>query len=390
MKLVAERLPPPDAHASLTIARALARSEEFHKLSGKEEDGHKRPIRTELSDYLRRCWLGAKDDKKSTGQFPIPESVALEIGAAIERGGRYTDSLFYYEQIMRRYSSLKHAASLRWIACKEYQARNLDKSAERSGKDVTKASSELDREKFADEQIQFRRSADETWRRVMEARREMGLSATDPIDELPVMTGLPALLREILTVHEPAVAQAPEAASIPAPDPAMLSTAATHLEHEQEEVMAAEAEEVVAAPAMAPPEVEGSVTLKVDAVVAPDPVVVAVAPVANLTSAAGSWWPSDKLAPRSEWSVGDFRIVVIRKTHRINIEHRETGETVSILQGGREIQSDWEQRVDSTCPGIVRFDGVELWLDLGGIDHDTVRVGFARLGIAIQVNLAAK
>jgi hypothetical protein len=93
------------------------------------------------------------------------------------------------------------------------------------------------------------------------------------------------------------------------------------------------------------------------------------------------------MAAQTEWNIGKYRIRVIRKTRRINIEDTETGETVSVLQGGTDIQSEWDFQTDELQPGIIRFIGTEVWLDTGEVDRGIMRVGFSGLGLAFQVNL---
>lgn len=388
LKVITDRHAPPDETVALIIARALARSDAFQALSGKEVDNHKRPIRNELTDFLRRCYLGSKDDKRSTGLYPIPEAFALDIGAAFERGGRYTDSLFFYEYVMRRLPALKEAASLRWIASKEHQARTLERAEERLGKDKVKASTDAEREKLNDEMIPLQRNAQEARKRVTDARREMGLSLAETLDELPVLSGLPLLLRELMTFREAAPAPAP---TLPAArDRAQMSPETGEA---AEAPVAAAGEGVPEAGPDLPLEPMEPVSDEASRPAAPDiaPPAVPERPTSVVAepavAVAETWWPDEKLAPRAEWLIGDYRMVVIRKTRRINIEHTDSGETVSLLHGGTEIQSDWDFQTNDNHPGIVRFTGLDLWLDTSAVAAGVIRIGIARLGLAFQVDI---
>ena len=430
LKVLVDRQTPPDEETTLIVARALARSDDYNKLSGsdvlldnhmfdndissdsktssgrKNASGRKkdqqRPIRTELSDFLKRSYLGSQDDKKSTGLFQIPEAFALEIGAAFERGGRYADSLFFYETLMRRMPALKEPASLRWIACKEIQVRTLEKADEWLDKDIAKASSSLEREMLVDKQAQVKRTAQEARKKAQDARREMRLSSSDVLAELPRLTQMSSLLREVLQPKEaPVVPETPVFVPSAKHPEAELSQQSVKKRQKdlppvigKESILRSEgvkpatamnpdpvAADLMAAEETPKPEQRQEISVgyaQPDA--APDSEPESVLEVS-------SWWPAEKMAAQTEWNIGKYRIRVIRKTRRINIEDTETGETVSVLQGGTDIQSEWDFQTDELQPGIIRFIGTELWLDTGEVDRGIMRVGFSGLGLAFQVNL---
>jgi hypothetical protein len=92
----------------ISLTRALARSEKMPALPGTDQ--------REFSNYLKQLFIGS-------GFTWTDEINWIEVGAAIERSGRITDSLAYYESIAGGSfsSSDKEHSKKRWIACKDRQ-----------------------------------------------------------------------------------------------------------------------------------------------------------------------------------------------------------------------------------------------------------------------------
>ncbi len=91
-----------------TLIRGLARSEDFAVASGP----HKRRIVEFIRGYLRvkdRAWRS--------------EVTIYEAGAAIERGGRFTDAIGYYEALLKEKTSKEEVrfAERRWLRSKQRQ-----------------------------------------------------------------------------------------------------------------------------------------------------------------------------------------------------------------------------------------------------------------------------
>ena len=106
----------------VTLVRALARSEEFARAP--------QNVKQQLSSFLRK-YLRVKN-----GVWRADVSIA-EAGAAIERGGRFTDAIAFYEAVAK--DSVFGAedrlfARQRWVVSKQRQLEY-----EKSNGDATKA-----------------------------------------------------------------------------------------------------------------------------------------------------------------------------------------------------------------------------------------------------------
>ncbi len=102
-----------------TLVRALARSEKLPELPGH--------LQRQFNDFFRR-FLRVKE-----GRWRSAVSVR-EAGAAIERGGRFTDALGFYEAVAREANfpnDDKQFARRRWIVCKN---RQLEHEREQGGR----------------------------------------------------------------------------------------------------------------------------------------------------------------------------------------------------------------------------------------------------------------
>jgi tetratricopeptide (TPR) repeat protein len=111
------------------LVRALARSDAFTEMPGH--------LQRQFSDFLRR-FLRVKE-----GQWRAYLSVE-EAGSAIERGGRFTDAIAFYEAIQKEANfsdSEKAFAQKRWLVCKN---RQIDYERQQGAK--SRRLSELERE----------------------------------------------------------------------------------------------------------------------------------------------------------------------------------------------------------------------------------------------------
>ncbi len=132
-----------------TLIRALARSEKFPEMPGH--------LQRQFSEFLRR-FLRVKE-----GQWRSAVSVE-EAGAAIERGGRFTDALSFYEAVARESNlsdDAKQFARRRWLVCKN---RQLEHEREQGGKS--------------------RRAAD-VQRELSEAMTRLGIKRIDELSRYP-------------------------------------------------------------------------------------------------------------------------------------------------------------------------------------------------------------
>ncbi|WP_157203576.1 hypothetical protein [Methylomicrobium agile] len=112
-----------------TLVSALARSDAFPELPGH--------LQRQLSEFLRR-FLRVKEGRWR------PFVSAEEAGAAIERGGKFTDALPFYEAVTKESlfsEEQKQFARLRWIICKN---RQLEYEREQAGQ--SRRASEIQRE----------------------------------------------------------------------------------------------------------------------------------------------------------------------------------------------------------------------------------------------------
>ena len=173
-----------------TLVRALARSEKFPELPGH--------LQRQFNEFLRR-FLRVKE-----GRWRGAVSVE-EAGAAIERGGRFTDGLSFYEAVAREgnYSGEeKQFARRRWLVCKN---RQLEYERGQGGHSLR--TSEIQRE-------------------LAEAMRHLGIKR---VAELPKYPDLALIERPSKTTVQRVEVQ-PTEASAPTPDVPETVTATEVLE----------------------------------------------------------------------------------------------------------------------------------------------------------------
>lgn len=343
------------------VMRGLARSEAYTKLSSQEQDNVGRSIRDQLSDLIRKQYLGTKDDKKPI--YQVPENLIYEVGSALERTRRYVDGLSYYEAMMQRFPAQEQALALRWLACKERQVRHYEAIYKKTDN--------------PDEREQHKKLAEDNNMRAIKMRHKLDLSSTDIIDEWPRLSELDELVSEFLQGKD----RAQMAASLTAIQD--TTTTNTPEDNQQKPIL----DEIS----------PFAQDVEDNAVVAALPTdnTPIVAPINDAPPAKQQLTSSPikrqavahKLPEKVEFMFGDFKISVTRKTQRINIELTETGDSIAIKQGGQDIASDWPINIKED--GCIYVEGTPLWINHQAYHQENrISLGHDSLGLIINIDLS--
>lgn len=351
----------------LVVMRGLARSEAYTNLSSKEVDHTDRSIRDQLSDAIRKQYLGTKDDKKPI--YQIPEHLIYEVGSVLERTRRYVDGLSYYEAMGQRFPAKEPELLRRWLACKERQVKHYEMIYKKTDN--------------PDEREQSKRLAEDNNMRAIKTRHKLDLSSTDPIDEWPRLSNFDELISEFLLgkdrqqsaaslaiTPEPVIKTEPPIANIPPQVvPKAIKEAKPTLKNtENNSISIADVETSTAKDTVIP-----SVVAVVDTAPAPKT-------IKRHTNA-------PKLPDKIELMLGEFKLSIIRKTQRINIELVETGDNIAIKNGGSDIKGDWSTR--STPDGYVYIEDTPLWVNPVNYQQtQSIELGHDLLGLTLSIDLS--
>ena len=95
-----------------------------------------------------------------------------------------------------------------------------------------------------------------------------------------------------------------------------------------------------------------------------------------------------RIQDKVEFVLGDFKITLIRKSQRINIEHTETGDITVIKEGGAAITGDGTIKRDDN--GFITYlDNTHLWLDNSRYAGEKIlRLGESQLGLVLEMDLS--
>lgn len=172
---------------ALALSRGLGRSSSLPDLPGESRGGG---ISLKIvSDFLRNRFI--------KGGIPhMPESLLIEVGAAIERAGNRLDSLLFYESMQKgpyNPETIRRGLA-RWIACKERQIKH-------------------------DSQRGDEKAARDRQKEVDEARRKLGIGADLILTEYPELSTDEDFTAEIMQLIISSPTPIPPGSITPPPPP---------------------------------------------------------------------------------------------------------------------------------------------------------------------------
>jgi hypothetical protein len=305
---------------ALTLCRALARSDKLVTILSDNRAGGQ--IQKQISEFLRNRFIKPQI-------VELPEQFILEIGAAIERAGNRVDALQFYELIDKGAfpQTIQRQAAQRWVVCKERQAKF---NADRGIIDRTN-----DRMKEAEER-----------------RQKLGI-ADKKLPEFPILPKtLAGLFAEVMKdkAHDvPKVAE---------------KTASEVAASDVSKETAMDASRAAASKTA----VGNAPTRKTSKGIA-----------SNVTKGAAPKPSDENMKAKTEMTIGSYKISFFRERDRINIEHMDSGEHLSIRNQGTEVEGDWE--FDQPEPGHFKIHGAEF--DIVNDPEKGVALEFGKNGVVV-------